>query len=218
MINQQSAINTVIWDWNGTLLQDTWLCVEIINQVLRDRGMPQVSLEEHRERFRFPVIEFYRELGFDLEKESFEDLGDEYMAVYEERKFECRLCEGVADLLHALHEAGYRQSVLSAYHHDYLVNILDHFGLHDSFDHVLGSDDHYAAGKEAQAGVLLERLGIHPMQAVLIGDTVHDFEVAASVGIQCRLVTTGNHPRSKLEQTGVQVFDRAEEALADLLA
>lgn len=216
-MSQQAKINTVIWDWNGTLLQDTWLCLEIINGVLEDRSLPQVSLEQHREMFQFPVIEFYRQLGFDLEKESFEVLGDEFMSLYEKRKFECGLFEGVPDLLQSLHQAGLRQSVLSAYHHDYLLNILDHFGLQDSFDHVLGSDDHYAEGKQAQAVVLLERLGIDPLEAILIGDTVHDFEVAASVGIQCRLVTTGNHPRSKLEKTGVDVFDSAEDALADLL-
>lgn len=216
-MSQKAKINTVIWDWNGTLLEDTWLCVEIINGVLRDRNLPRVSLEQHRAMFQFPVIEFYRQLGFDLQKESFEVLGDEFMGMYEERKYECRLHEGVEDLLQSLHRAGFRQSILSAYHHDYLLNILEHFGLDKSFDHVLGSEDHYAEGKQAQAWALLDRLNIHPREAVLIGDTVHDFEVAGAVGIQCRLVTTGNHPRSKLEETGAEVFDTAEEALADLL-
>jgi len=216
-MSQTSTINTVIWDWNGTLLEDTWLCVEIINEVLRDRNLPRVSVDRHRDLFTFPVIDYYRSLGFDLEKESFEVLGDEFMKDYERRKFECSLFAGIPTLLTSLHEAGIRQSVLSAYHHDYLIEILDHFGLRDSFDEVLGCGDHYAEGKKAQAVVLLDRLGIDPQRAVLIGDTLHDFDVAESVGVQCRLITTGNHSRAKLETTGVPVFASARDALADLL-
>ena len=209
-------VHTVIWDWNGTLLEDTWLCVEIINDVLVRRDLPQVTLEQHRDLFEFPVIDYYRRLGFDMEKESFEVLGDEFMWVYEERKLECQLYDGIPEVMQSLRKASIRQSLLSAYHHDYLVNILQHFQLQNSFDHVLGAEDHYAEGKKSQAAVLLDRLGIAPQQALLIGDTLHDFEVAESIGAQCRLVTTGNHPRSKLEHTGAQVYDSAGDALADL--
>ena len=49
----------IVWDWNGTLLDDRWLCIEAINIVLRSRGMPLVSNKNYRDVFCFPVIEYY---------------------------------------------------------------------------------------------------------------------------------------------------------------
>ena len=212
-----STVHSIIWDWNGTLLDDTWLCVEIINQVLGDRKLPLVTRESHQEMFDFPVIEYYRRLGFDLEKESFEVLGDDFMSQYEERKFECSLFGDVRSVMKQLQQAGVGQNILSAYHHDYLIHVLEHFELVDGFNHILGAGDHYATGKKEQAAILLKKLGIDPTQLLLIGDTSHDFDVAASVGIPCRLVTTGNHPRSKLDLTGAPVFNSLQEAVADLI-
>ena len=56
----------IIWDWNGTLLDDTWLCVEGINQALIKRNLTPISEDRYREVFTFPVRDYYKKLGFDL--------------------------------------------------------------------------------------------------------------------------------------------------------
>lgn len=208
----------IIWDWNGTLLEDTWLCVDIINEVLTRRQLPAVTVERHRELFDFPVIEYYRRLGFDMTKEPFERLGDEFMSRYEERKYECRLFADAPLLMKRLREMGIGQSLLSAYHHEYLVDILTHFDILHDFDHVLGDSNHYAAGKQEQAMFLMQQLHVDPDHVVLVGDTVHDQEVADSVGIRCRLIETGNHPREKLEKTGAPVFPDLRSAFQDIVS
>ena len=38
----------IIWDWNGTLLNDAWLFVEIMNGVLDNRNMDTITLEKYR--------------------------------------------------------------------------------------------------------------------------------------------------------------------------
>ena len=65
---------TVIWDWNGTLLDDAPVCVAAINDMLRERSLPQLSAERYQEIFCFPVSEYYRKAGFDFSKEPFERL------------------------------------------------------------------------------------------------------------------------------------------------
>ena len=45
----------VIWDWNGTLLDDAVLCVEVMNVVLARRKLPPLTAERYADRFRFPV-------------------------------------------------------------------------------------------------------------------------------------------------------------------
>ena len=69
----------VIWDWNGTLVDDTWLCVEIINKLLKKRNLKLVTIDDYKEKFMFPVREYYIELGFNFEDEPFEVSGLEFI-------------------------------------------------------------------------------------------------------------------------------------------
>ena len=65
-------IKHVIWDWNGTLLDDAWLCVDVMNGMLSKRGLPLITLEIYRNIFDFPVRDYYLKLGYDFDNESFE--------------------------------------------------------------------------------------------------------------------------------------------------
>ena len=203
----------IVWDWNGTLFDDAWLCRDAINVLLRKRGMPTLTEERYQQVFDFPVMEYYRRLGFDFEKESFEDLGDEFMLDYEVRKFGCRLQDAAAEVLAAMGRAGLTQSILSAYKQDALVHLLEHFAIHEYFTHVIGREDHYASGKIEQGLWWIEQMHLDPADVLLIGDTAHDSEVAAAMGTACCLIPGGNHTKARLETCGVPVF----ESLAHLL-
>jgi phosphoglycolate phosphatase len=187
-----------------------------MNVSLAHRGLPTLSEARYQAVFDFPVINYYRRLGFDLEKESFEVLGAEFISAYEDQRPRCRLQSGAYELLEKLHRAGYRQTVLSAYQHDALLTALQEFSLLDFFDEVLGLDDIYAHGKIAQGKRLMEALETHPPDCLFIGDTVHDYEVACALGVDCRLVVAGNHSREKLESCGVPVYDSFQEIFPDL--
>jgi phosphoglycolate phosphatase len=208
--------HTIIWDWNGTLLNDAWLCRDVMNESLARRDLPLMDQARYQAVFDFPVIDYYRRLGFDFEKESFEIVGAEFIEIYESRRNECDLQKGAHKLLAELHRTGYRQAVLSAYHHDSLVNILKQFGLYDFFDQIIGLDDIYAGGKIEQGKQLIRALDTHPPDCLLIGDTVHDFEVAVELGVDCRLIAAGNHTREKLSACGVPVYDSIHEIFPDL--
>ena len=92
-----SAYRHVIWDWNGTLLDDAWLCVEITSGLLRRRHLEPLTPERYERLFDFPVRIYYERLGFDLEAESFEEIGSEFIEEYRVRRYECRLQEGAGD-------------------------------------------------------------------------------------------------------------------------
>ena len=63
----------IIWDWNGTLINDVWLAVEIMNSILASRNIPLISHEKHKEMFDFPIKNYYQKLGIDFNKELFEN-------------------------------------------------------------------------------------------------------------------------------------------------
>ena len=73
----------ILWDWNGTLLDDVALCVDALNRLLERHGYTQrYDLASYREIFGFPIVDYYRRAGFDFAKDSFEDLAESYMADY----------------------------------------------------------------------------------------------------------------------------------------
>ena len=88
-----SQYKHIIWDWNGTLLDDAWLFVDIMNGVLENRNMDTITVEKYRKIFGFPVEEYYKKLGFDLEKESFYESGLEFIRAYEKRRYKNFPCE-----------------------------------------------------------------------------------------------------------------------------
>lgn len=205
----------LIWDWNGTLLNDAWLCRDIMNRQLDRRGLPNLSQERYEEIFDFPVENYYRAAGFDWSRESFQEAGTEFILEYEKRKKECSLQPGAKELLERIAAGGWSQAILSAYSHATLEEFLGHFEVRKHFRSVVGNRDHYAAGKVEQGLQMLERLHVAPQEALLIGDTIHDAEVAKVMGIPCVLIPCGHNHRTRLERCGVPMVEGLSELRLD---
>ena len=201
----------IIWDWNGTLIDDAWLCVEILNTFLAEQGLDSIDHVQYREVFDFPVRNYYRRLGFDFSKESFEDIADRYIEIYNARRFECRLHRDAHRVIRAFADAGVGQSILSAYEQTSLEQFVDHFGLTDSFEQILGLDNYLAGGKLDNGRRLIDRLGHKGSEAVLIGDTTHDLDVARVIGVDCLLLVGGHQSLEKLENHGARVIQTLAE-------
>ncbi len=211
-----SATAHVIWDWNGTLFDDAWLCLDAMNTLLQRRNMRPLTAERYQTIFDFPVVRYYQRVGFDLRTESFEDLGTEFMAEYERRRDECSLKPDAKKTIEAVRDAGLTQSVLSAYRHDTLEQILMRFDIRRFFTHVTGSDDHYARGKAEQGSAHLAQVAAKKETVVLVGDTTHDAEVAAVLGIRCLLIPGGNQTPERLVACGVPVLRGLDEIIPRL--
>lgn len=203
----------LIWDWNGTLLDDVWLSVETMNGILAKRGLEALTVEGYLEVFGFPVKDYYARIGFDFAREPFEILSEEFITVYDGNCFRCSLKEEAKPLLDTIAGRGISQSILSASHRDYLHNCMKHYGIGEYFQHIAGLEDIHAFSKVEAGRNLISRLGIDLESIVLVGDTVHDFEVAASMGCRCILVADGHQKKERLEKCKVPVVEHLTEVL-----
>lgn len=212
----------IIWDWNGTLLDDTWLCVEVLNALLVKRGKPAISSDEYRQNFGFPVVHFYDYLGFDVDKDSFENVSRAFIDAYEARWLkECALHSEVETVLKALTEAGLSHSVLSAAEQQTLERGITHFEIQAHFKALIGTDNIHALGKIEQGRTWMAQLDWAPEAVVLVGDTLHDLEVAEAIGCDCILMTHGHHCPVRLKESGTplahtlgELVNRLKEPLA----
>jgi phosphoglycolate phosphatase len=197
----------LIWDWNGTLLNDAWLCVEVMNGMLSKRHLPALTLERYREMFMFPVRDYYLNLGFDFREEPFELVGMEFMILYNRRQHECGLHPEVNQLLSYCQRKGFLQSILSAREQKELLAETVNLGVRPFFQKVYGLDDHYAHGKTEVGFRLIRDLDLPPDKLVFIGDTLHDAEVAREIGIDCILIPDGHNSEARIRTSEFPVVD-----------
>ena len=205
-------VELVIWDWNGTLFDDAWLCVEVMNAMLAARGLGPISANRYAAVFRFPVSAYYAALGFDFAVEPFERLGTEFIERYQARETECRLRAQAADVLASVARIGIEQTVLSASQQWRLEEQVRRHGVGRHFSAVLGLDHHFATSKVARGGEWLRDRVVDPRRVVLVGDTDHDVEVAHDLGVLCFLIPSGHQSLPRLAACGVPVM----RSLADL--
>ena len=197
----------IIWDWNGTLLNDAWLFVDIMNDVLINRNMNTITVEKYREIFSFPVKDYYKKLGFDLNKESFHKSGMEFIKAYKKRRYEADLYPRVNTILSKLLTIrDIHHSILSAQHQSLLNDLTKYYNICEYFIKINGLNDYYANSKVDKGIEWMKKIGLKSKEILFIGDTDHDFEVAQALGTDCLLISHGHHCHSRLIQTGAPVI------------
>jgi phosphoglycolate phosphatase len=209
-------IKTIVWDWNGTLLNDQAICLESINVLLKNRALPQLTDELYREVFGFPVQDYYTRIGFDFEKEPFEVPAHEFIAEFSERLPQCPLHLDAERALSTFKYMGLKQVILSAMEQEKLTQSVANLNIEEYFEKITGLNHDYATSKSQLGIEMLAELKIKPKEALLIGDTIHDFEVAQKLGCKCVLIAEGHQSLHRLKATGVPVFESLNQLLAEV--
>ena len=93
------SLRTVIWDFNGTLIDDLDLVVRTVNTQLEKRRLPCLTAEGYRDVFGFPVQDYYRRIGVTFENESMAQLSADFFADYAPALKDCALHRGALDVL-----------------------------------------------------------------------------------------------------------------------
>jgi len=211
MIERINKYKHIIWDWNGTLVDDVWLVVEIMNKMLKKRKLPRIDSKRYREIFDFPVINYYSKLGYDFSKESFEKLTDEFISEYYRRFNECKLFDDAEEVLKKIRDMGISQSILSASKEDILIEKISYYGINKYFCRILGLENHYAESKIERGKRWIAELNLKPKEVLLIGDTIHDYIVSKHIGCDCLLIANGHHSYEKLAKLGTDVMRTLKE-------
>jgi phosphoglycolate phosphatase len=196
----------ILWDWNGTLLDDADYCIAAINKSLVKRGLPALDKKRYAEIFRFPVADYYRDLGFDFTKESYADLAAEFTAEYAANKDELRLFRDAREVLAVFAGKKIEQFILSASERNVLTDALDRYGIRGYFSRILAADDYYASGK-IEIGKAFFEENRPEGKFLLVGDSEHDYETARAVGADCVLCCRGHGSKENLLKLGVPVID-----------
>jgi phosphoglycolate phosphatase len=195
-----SDLRHVIWDFNGTLLDDVGCCIETLSTLLVERSLPPITTERYREQFGFPVRDFYAGLGFDFAREDFDAVSRTFIDRYLDRLTTARAHDGAHDALRYVASRSLGQSVLSAMEHRLLGDLLVRYELRGPMQHVRGLSDLRASSKVELGRALLDEIDAPASAVVLVGDTLHDYETACAIGCRSVLVAHGHQTRARLER------------------
>lgn len=198
----------IIWDWNGTLLDDLNTAVVAISKILARKNLPALTVERYRDIFGFPIKSYYEKLGLETGDDRMTTLSTEFHRNYDEEFNSCRLHSGVLSFLNEAKSMQLSQSILSAAQQEWLLKQLHHFGIRDYFDHVFGLTDFLAHSKLERGHQLIKQSGIDPALTIMIGDTDHDVEVARELGIDVVIYADGHQSSHRFGHFEIPVLIR----------
>ncbi|WP_198682148.1 HAD family hydrolase [Kribbella rubisoli] len=208
----------VVWDWNGTLLNDNHAVLAAVNEVCVGFGRPELSWGDWQAAYARPMQVSYEQiLQRTLDDEEWARVDKLYHERYDALLHTCELASGTLDVLRQCIESGRTQSLLSMWFHGRLTPTVEQYGLTSYFTRIDGLAGDVGGGSKADSLIRhLEAQQLDPATVVLIGDVVDDGQAAQAAGTQCILVSTGAMTRSALEATGAPVTESITEAIRQL--
>jgi len=207
----------IVWDWNGTLLNDVETALFAVNRLLAEHRLPVLARDAYLECFGFPMRDFYERVGFpsDIPPAQWESMVRAYHDSL--NLLPAAIFTDARDTLERLRDAGFQQSVLSALHQPLLDKELAENGLARFFTLVCGAPDLNGSSKLETGRGLLRGLALPPNEILLVGDTLHDAEVGRGLGVQCALVSRGHQNAARLAAANVPVFANLEHVATEIL-
>ena len=205
----------MVWDWNGTLLDDNHAVLAAVNEVCAGFGRADLTWAEWQAAYARPMRLSYEQiLERALDDEEWTRVDKLYHERYDALLHTCALATGVQDALRLCLDNGRTQSLLSMWFHSRLTPTVEDFGLTRYFTRIDGLADAVGGGSKADSLIRhLEFQNLDPADVVLIGDVVDDADAARAAGANSILVSTGAMARSALEATGAPVTDSVTDAL-----
>lgn len=204
----------IFLDFNGTIIDDVDLCLDLLNDILRKQNKESVTKKRYKDIFTFPVKKYYELAGVDFTIESFESLADKFIAEYQPLSMQCGLFPKSVEACQKLRNKGYHLVILSASEKNNLLEQCENYRITPYFDAILGIDNVHAASKVGIAIKYMEEQGIEGDDILFIGDTLHDLEVAKAMGAKCMLVSCGHQSIRVLKQGGVPILPNVYSLVA----
>ena len=199
MINNKKHI---IFDWNGTLVDDAWIFVDILNVLLKSRNIQPITIEQYRNQFCFPIKQFYEKIGISHDSESFLRLEKDFIKEYKARMYLPGLFSDTITTLKMLLKREIEVSILSASNQTILENLVTHYQIKKFFHYICGVDNYGANGKLENGVDLLKKINYDKKNILIVGDTDYDYKVAKTLGVDCVLISSGHQSEKRLRCVG----------------
>ena len=197
------SFRLLVFDWDGTLMDSIGSIVACTRATLEDLGLPGLPDEKIRDTIGLGLRETVDVLwpggGDELYNQVLECYRKHWLSTWRDQPV---LFEGVCDLLRELEAEGYLLAIATGKGRRGLDHVLEQTGLAHLFHATRTVDEAFSKPHPQMLLDILDELGVSPRDAVMIGDTTYDLEMARNAGTAAVGVCTGSHCREELERLG----------------
>lgn len=203
----------IIWDFNGTILDDLELCLDLLNDMLQQQNKPVIDVSRYKDIFGFPIQDYYVQAGISFDTVSFDALSQYFIEKYQPASFSCQLNQGVIEVLTETTALGIKHIILSASKTDNLIEQTHVLGINQYFEDVIGTDNIKGMGKVQRGLDWIKETQINPNECLYVGDTIHDAEVAQALGVKVLLYAGGHQSKKQLLTKRKQIIDSIRDII-----
>ncbi len=204
----------IIFDWNGTLIDDAKIFVEVLNVILKEQQLNAISLNIYKDCFTFPIKKFYDHLGVNTDKNNFKKIEKKFVYEYKLRQYNGKLHTNIKKYLSMLVKKNISLSILSASNQSILRNLVSFYKINHLFDNIYGVNNHAANGKIKRGHELIKKINLVESELVLVGDTDYDYSVASNLNIDCVLVSNGHQSIKQLKKTDAIIVNDLKDLIS----
>lgn len=207
----------VLFDLDGTLTDPAEGITRSVQYALRQMGRAVPDREALLPFIGPPLLDSFREFC-GMEQAEAEEAVHHYRAYFSRQGiWENRVYPGIPELLCFLKEQGRTLILATSKPAVFAGKILERFELAPYFSLLSGSElDGARSLKDEVVAWALERAGLSPGEAVMVGDRAYDVRGAAACGVPCIGVLYGYGGREELEQAGAAALAASVAGLAAL--
>jgi phosphoglycolate phosphatase len=194
-------IKVVIFDWDGTLIDSVEHIAESLHQAATDLGYPELEREAYRDIIGLGMIEALHKLYPGISHQEMTRIREGYSTYFFAKTTTPQnVFAGMADVVTDLRAAGRGCSVATGKSRRGLTSALVSSGLGPHFDTTRCADETRSKPDPLMLSEIIEYYNIRPDQAVMIGDTRYDLDMAQRIGMPSIGVEWGVHQRDVLGQ------------------
>ena len=189
----------LIFDWDGTLIDSIGSIVECTLVTLRELGHPEVETENIRGAIGLGLRETVNLFSPGCDDSMFNQI----VQVYRRHWFakysnEPSLFSGVEELLAGFAEKDYLLAIATAKGRTGLLKDLERAQLQHHFHTTRTVDESPSKPSPQMLFDIMDELGMAPDESLMIGDTVHDLQMANNAGVDAVAVCSGAQRREQL--------------------
>lgn len=189
----------IIFDWDGTLMDSIDKIVACVKVAASDCQLSVPTNDAIRHIIGLSLDRAMLQLfptATSTQQAAMVDAYRHYYATSE--KYETPLYPGIEQWLNALKEQGYILAVATGKGRNGLNRMLDNFSMHDLFAVTYCADETASKPDPLMLNCILEKLNLDASQALMVGDTSYDLEMAINAGMDCMGVSYGVHSKESL--------------------
>ena len=211
----------VVFDCDGTLVDGQAAICETMELAFRNTGLAAPERNKVRRIVGLSLPFALRELAPDATDDERHAVVEAYKAGYRELRLSGALREplyaGIAALIDELDAEGRLLGVATGKSDRGLHACLDTHGIKHRFVSLQTADRHPSKPHPAMLEAALGDAGVAPADAVMIGDTSFDMEMAQAAGVRAIGVAWGYHEPRELLEAGASAVAETAQQLGDLI-